>query len=46
MKLNCILVTDGAGFIGSELDRQLAERGRHIIVVDNLMNGKHENFEQ
>jgi len=38
------LVTGGAGFIGSELSRQLVERGASVIVVDNLVNGKRENL--
>jgi UDP-glucose 4-epimerase len=40
-----ILVTGGAGFIGSELVRQLAERGDRVVVVDNLVNGKRENLD-
>lgn len=39
------LVTGGAGFIGSELVRQLAARGERVIVVDNLVNGRRENLE-
>lgn len=39
-----ILVTGGAGFIGSELVSQLAAVGREIIVVDNLVNGKKTNL--
>jgi len=39
------LVTGGAGFIGSELVRQLVNRGAEVIVVDNLVNGKRENLE-
>jgi UDP-glucose 4-epimerase len=39
------LVTGGAGFIGSELVRQLLNRGAGVIVVDNLVNGKRENLE-
>jgi UDP-glucose 4-epimerase len=39
-----ILVTGGAGFIGSELTRQLKERGEKVIVADNLVNGKRENL--
>jgi UDP-glucose 4-epimerase len=41
---NTILVTGGAGFIGSELVRQLAGRGERVLVVDNLINGKRENI--
>lgn len=40
-----ILVTGGAGFIGSELVRQLVGRGDHVIAVDNLVNGRWENVE-
>jgi len=40
------LVTGGAGFIGSELTRQLRERGMQTIVVDNLINGRRENLEE
>ena len=39
-----VLVTGGAGFIGSELVRQLADRGLSVRVVDNLVNGKRENL--
>jgi UDP-glucose 4-epimerase len=38
-----VVVTGGAGFIGSELVRQLAARGARVRIVDNLTNGKHEN---
>ena len=38
------IVTGGAGFIGSELVRQLAERGARVAVIDNLVNGKRENL--
>jgi len=40
-----VLVTGGAGFIGSELARQLVAAGNEAIVVDNLVNGKRENVE-
>lgn len=31
-----ILVTGGAGFIGSRLATRLADRGHHVIILDNL----------
>ena len=40
-----VLVTGGAGFIGSELVRQLAARGLRVTAVDNLVNGKRENLD-
>ena len=39
------VVTGGAGFIGSELTRQLCELGASVTVVDNLTNGKRENLD-
>src|SRR5690349_10064732 len=38
-----VIVTGGAGFIGSELVRQLAGRGERVVLIDNLVNGKREN---
>lgn len=46
MTLARAVVTGGAGFIGSELVRQLAERGVAVTVIDNLVNGKRENLEE
>jgi UDP-glucose 4-epimerase len=40
-----VLVTGGAGFIGSALIRLLAERGDDVRVYDNLSTGSHENLE-
>lgn len=40
-----ILVTGGAGFIGSELTRQLVCQGFHVLVVDNLINGKKKSID-
>lgn len=40
-----ILVTGGAGFIGSELVRQLVERGAYVVAVDNLVNGRRANLD-
>jgi len=36
---NAILVTGGAGYIGSHVVRQLGEAGEKIIVLDNLGKG-------
>ncbi|MGH9348733.1 MAG: SDR family NAD(P)-dependent oxidoreductase [Vicinamibacterales bacterium] len=43
MSRDTILVTGGAGFIGSELVRSLAARGDRVLVADNLVNGRREN---
>lgn len=43
MDFQTCLVTGGAGFIGSELTRQLSASGKRVVVVDNLVNGKAEN---
>ena len=34
-----ILVTGGAGYIGSHVVRQLGERGARVVVLDNLSTG-------
>ncbi len=39
MSNNAILVTGGAGYIGSHVVRQLADAGEKIIVLDNLGKG-------
>jgi len=40
-----VIVTGGAGFIGSELVYQLVEKGADVVVIDNLINGKKENLD-
>lgn len=40
-----VLVTGGAGFIGSELVRFLVADGAVVVAVDNLVNGKRENLQ-
>lgn len=39
-----ILVTGGAGFIGSHLCRQLLEQGHYVICLDNFFTGSIENI--
>jgi len=39
-----IIVTGGAGFIGSNLVDALIEKGHEVLVIDNLSTGKRENI--
>ena len=39
-----ILITGGAGFIGSHLSKRLLENGDRIICLDNLFTGNRENI--
>ena len=39
-----ILVTGGAGFIGSHIAEYLVQRGDDVTVLDNLATGKKENL--
>src|SRR3990167_1803060 len=39
-----ILVTGGAGFIGSHLCNRLTERGDTVICLDNLITGSQKNI--
>ena len=39
-----ILVTGGAGFLGSNLTAKLLERGHEVVVIDNLSMGRMENL--
>ena len=41
---NKILVTGGAGMIGSNLVKQLVKNGQDVYVIDNLWRGKLENL--
>jgi UDP-glucose 4-epimerase len=38
-----VLVTGGAGFIGSHIAEKLIARGDQVVVLDNLSNGRREH---
>lgn len=44
-KIKRILVTGGAGFLGSHLCEDLIEMGEHVICLDNFYTGEKENIE-
>ena len=39
-----VLVTGGAGFIGSHLVDRIVQEGHEVIIVDNLVTGKRRNI--
>lgn len=39
----CMLVTGGAGFIGSHVVERAIREGFHVTVVDNMFTGRQEN---
>lgn len=44
MKTSKILITGGAGFIGSHLTNKMVKDGHRVIIIDNLSHGKKENL--
>ena len=44
--MQSILVTGGAGFIGSHLCNYLIENGYKVVALDNLLTGSKKNIEQ
>ena len=42
--MTTILITGGAGFIGSHLCEFLLDRGNYVICADNLFTGRKENI--
>ncbi|NOQ17735.1 MAG: NAD-dependent epimerase/dehydratase family protein, partial [Dehalococcoidales bacterium] len=45
MKKQEVIVTGGAGFIGSHLAEGLVKRGYSTIIFDDLSTGRTENIE-
>ena len=45
MAKKIVLITGGAGFIGSHLGEKLLEQGHKIICLDNLFTGSKKNIE-
>jgi nucleoside-diphosphate-sugar epimerase len=41
-----VLVTGGAGFIGSNLADELIEQGARVTIIDNLSTGSRDNLEE
>lgn len=41
-----ILITGGAGFIGSHLSKKILKNGNHVTVLDNLHTGKKINISE
>jgi len=44
-RIKTVLVTGGAGFLGSHLCGKLLERGYEVIALDNLFTGRVKNIE-
>lgn len=41
-----VLVTGGAGFLGSHLCKRLIENGENVFCIDNLISGDYANIEE
>jgi UDP-glucuronate decarboxylase len=39
-----ILITGGAGFLGSHLSERLLKEGNEVVVIDNLFTGRKQNI--
>ena len=46
MERGTVLITGGAGFIGSHLCKRLLSTGSHVICLDNLLTGNLENINE
>lgn len=43
--MKSVIITGGAGFIGSHLSERFAQEGYKVIIIDNLFRGKRSNIE-
>ena len=46
LKSELIVVTGGAGFIGSHTVGKLLDLGHKVVVLDNFSTGKRENLDE
>ncbi|MBI3337244.1 MAG: GDP-mannose 4,6-dehydratase [Candidatus Staskawiczbacteria bacterium] len=44
LKFKNVIVTGGAGFIGSHIVNKLIQKSYHVVVIDDLSSGKKENI--
>ena len=44
MKKERVLITGGAGFLGSHLSDRFIKEGYHVIAMDNLITGSLDNI--
>lgn len=40
-----ILITGGAGFVGSHLAEELVKKGKDVVIIDDFSNGRIENLD-
>ena len=43
-EVKTIIITGGAGFIGSHLTKNLLEKGHYVLCIDNMFTGSKKNI--